>query len=286
MAPEQKIQNLERELAASEAAREAAEAHDAKLQREVSEIAKIHQALLPDRMPEVEGVRLAVRHAAPNAAGGDYYDVIPLRRDESLEADASNPWLVIIADASGHGPAAAVIMAMIQAVLHGYRGDAREPGPVMSFVNTEMVKKAVPGSFTTAVLGLLDPRQRTFSYAIAGHHPPLLLRTGEPVRELSSSEAGLPLGVAEDAGVGVASGRHEVHPLHPGDAVLLYTDGALEARAPDEEQFGLERLMRAFGAATGTPDERLAQVDAAVAAHRAGGPMEDDQTLLMFQVDG
>ncbi len=175
MAPEQKIQNLERELAASEAAREAAEAHDAKLQREVSEIAKIHQALLPDRMPEVEGVRLAVRHAAPNAAGGDYYDVIPLRRDESLEADASNPWLVIIADASGHGPAAAVIMAMIQAVLHGYRGDAREPGPVMSFVNTEMVKKAVPGSFTTAVLGLLDPRQRTFSYAIAGHHPPLLL---------------------------------------------------------------------------------------------------------------
>ncbi len=102
------------------------------------------------------------------------------------------------------------------------------------------------------------------------------------MEELPSAKAGLPLGVAADSG----TGEHEVHPLHPGDAVLLYTDGAIETRNADEEQFGLERLMEAFERSTGTPDERLAQVDAAVAAHRGDGPVEDDQTLLMFQVDG
>lgn len=146
MAPQDEINQLKRELAEAESAREEAEAakqrveaRDEKLQREVGQIAEIHQALLPDAMPEVEGVRLAVRHAAPNAAGGDYYDVIPLNRDRRLKPDAADPWLVIIADASGHGPAAAVIMAMIQAVLHGYRGETRGPGPVMRFVNQEMV---------------------------------------------------------------------------------------------------------------------------------------------------
>ncbi|BAM05274.1 PP2C family protein-serine/threonine phosphatase [Phycisphaera mikurensis] len=281
MAPQEEIQKLKQELAEAEAARAEVEARDAKLQREVGQIARIHQALLPDQMPDVAGVRLAVRHAAPNRAGGDYYDVIPLQRDEALSAEASDPWLLIIADASGHGPAAAVIMAMIQAVLHGYRGDARGPGPVMSFVNAEMVKKAVPGSFTTAVLGLLDPRKSTFSYAIAGHHPPLLRREGEPVVELPSEEAGLPLGVAEDEG----AGRHEIHPLRPGDAVLLYTDGAIETRNPAGEQFGLGRLKAALEAAAGTPDQQLDAVVGAIDAHRAGGPMEDDRTLLMFQAE-
>ena len=291
MAADDEIAKLKQEVADLEAVNDEvteelheAEARDEKLQREVDQIAEIHQALLPAEMPDVDGVRLAVRHTAPHRAGGDYYDVIPLNRDEELAPETSDPWLVIIADASGHGPAAAVIMAMIQAVLHGYRGDARGPGRVMSFVNEEMAKKAVPGSFTTAVLGVLNPKRKSFAYAIAGHHPPLLHRAGEPVRELPSEHGGLPLGVLEDEPMG----KHVVHPLEPGDAVLLFTDGALEARAPepDGSEFGLARLMAAFEASTGTPDERLTRVEDAIAAHRGGGAMEDDQTLLLFQVDG
>ena len=289
MDPEEQIAALKRELAEVKAEKEEVReeleelaAKDAGLEREVEQIAEIHQALLPSEMPEVEGVRLAVRHEAPNRAGGDYYDVIPLGRDADLEAAASDPWLVIIADASGHGPAAAVIMAMIQAVLHGYRGEAKEPAPVMEFVNAEMAKKAVPGSFTTAVLGTLDPKRRAFAYALAGHHPPLLHRRGEPAAPLPAEHGGLPLGVAADS---LAHGQATLE-LRPGDAVLLFTDGAVEARSPGGDEFGRGRLIDALEASSGSADERLDAVAAALAAHRAGGPVEDDQTLLLFVVDG
>lgn len=289
MQPEEEIARLERELAEAEARAEEAEeeleeleARDADLGREVEQMAEIHRALLPAQMPEVRGIRLAARHAAPHGAGGDYFDAIPLERDADLEPEAADPWLLVVADASGHGPAAAVIMAMIQAVLRGYRGEAREPARVMEFVNAQMAQKAVPGSFTTAVLGSLDPRAKTFSYAIAGHHPPLLHRRGEPARPLPAGHAGLPLGVDADSR---AHGQETLQ-LEPGDAVLLYTDGALEAKDPRGEQFGARRLAAAFGASSGTPGERLDALVETLDAHRAGADPEDDQTLLLFVVDG
>ena len=247
----------------------------------VEQIADIHQTLLPTQLPRIAGLEAAVSHLAPNRAGGDYYDLIPLGRGDGGEPDPAGSWLIIVADASGHGPAAATIMAMLQAIVHAYTPETRAPGQVLEHMNQQMARKKIEGSFTTALAAILDPVAGTFAYASAGHHAPLLRYPDGRVVELSCEEGGPPLAVDPDAAIG---GR--THALQPGETVLLYTDGVIEQANPQGQRFNLAGLTDALAQAAGPPRLVLDHVGEAARRHRAGSKIEDDRTLLALQRQG
>ena len=260
-----KVKDLEEQLAARDRELEAKE-------REVDRIAGIQQDLLPSEPPALPGFAIAASHVAPERAGGDYYDFLP-DYDYDDEAGGGRRCWFIVADASGHGPASAVIMAMVHSILHAYAKPESSPGSLMRFVNEQMAKKDVESSFVTALIGVIDPASRALRFACAGHHLPLVRRTDGVVEELDTDRVGPPLSVDADAEFGTST-----YSIRPGETLLLYTDGALEEVDPDGAQFGLERLCTAFAAAD--PEEALRSINRAIAAHRRGGEQSDDKTLV------
>src|SRR5262249_49190765 len=139
----------------------------------------IQKGMLPRPMPDIPGVRLAASYETFDRAGGDYYDLIPLGSQASgVQHDPYGPWGVLIADASGHGPSAAVRVAVIHALLRG--AEMRKGGPidVLGYLNRPLATRAVNGSFVTAFYGVYEPRTRELTYARAGHNPPIIKNPG------------------------------------------------------------------------------------------------------------
>ncbi|MCA9296985.1 MAG: SpoIIE family protein phosphatase, partial [Phycisphaerales bacterium] len=221
------------------------------IRREVERIAAIQRALLPQSMPDIPGVRLAAEYNTYDQAGGDYYDIQPLKRtDDGAAHDPNGPWVLIIADAAGHGPAAAVLMAMLHAILHAYPHMPGGPGEVLTHVNTHLARKQLESSFVTAFLAIYDPPTRTLTYARAGHPPPMLKDPGPggTVRRLDAV-GGVPLGILNDARFEDASVT-----LEPGQAVVMYTDGITEGMNHDHRMFGVAGVERALTNCSGEPD--------------------------------
>jgi sigma-B regulation protein RsbU (phosphoserine phosphatase) len=178
-------------------AQELRAAHD-RINKEVAQIAGIQRALLPDPLPRIEGVVLAASYETSEMAGGDYYDFFALDHLEDGSPNPAGRWGILIADASGHGPSAAVVMAMLHAILHAYPGRDDDPVDAMSHANKHLCAKRIEGSFVTAFYGIYDARKRTLTYTRAGHHPPLVKRGHETTR--LNAVGGLPLGI--DSAVG------------------------------------------------------------------------------------
>ncbi len=233
------------------------------------ELARLVQAgLLPAKPPTVPGYDLAGLNHPTWEIGGDYFDFLPLP-DGRLG--------LVVADVSGKGVPAALIMAgfraSIRSALHP-RGDLLGAIAALNHVVFESVE---PSRFVTAVCGILDPPSGAFSYVNCGHNPPLLLGAGEGVQRLS--RGGLPLGVVHDAGFEPGSAT-----LGPGDSLALYTDGVVETADPAGEQFGQDRLVRSIRSSEGA--SALEVVRAVIASTRAFAGREefdDDVTLVIVR---
>jgi len=244
----------------------------ARLDRELEVVGTIQRSLLPERMPDIPGYELAADYETSSQAGGDYYDYFPLD---------DNEWGLFIADVSGHGTPAAVLMAITHAIAHAQPGTHTPPGALLEYLNNRLSDAYTrDGTFVTAFYGILNPQKRTLTYSSAGHNPPRLVR-GD--RVLSLDEAGgLPLGLVSGPSYELASIS-----LESGDLLLLYTDGITEAMpsGPGSEIFGTGRLDRTLldcGAAG--PRECLERVRHAIAEFSAGNPPADDQTLIAMRV--
>lgn len=253
------------------------QAHDL-IQHEVDRIAMIQRHLLPQQLPHIANASLAVSYETFDRAGGDLYDIRPVGPDAPL--DATQPWSLLIADASGHGPAAAVMAAMFDAIIGTFPTYPLGPAEVLSHVNNHLCRKRIGTSFVTAFLAFYDPAEHSLTYTSAGHNPPLLKSAhGEAV---SLDEAGhLPLGI--DPG--------EVYQQHtmllaPQQTLLLYTDGVSEAFNPRGELLGMSRLKRLTEACHGDPQCLIDTLLQAVREHEGGAKPHDDRTLLALQVSG
>jgi sigma-B regulation protein RsbU (phosphoserine phosphatase) len=251
-----------------------------RIAREIEQIARIQKTLLPDRLPDIPGLAVAAHFDTFDRAGGDLYDVATL----SSNGHPDDRWVVLIADASGHGPAAATVCAMLNSILHAYPRNPRGPAEVLRYVNRHLCDKRIERSFVTAFLAFYDPRTRDFTYTRAGHNPPLLL---SPVENRDASRrvdryldgaAGLPLGIDGDAQFVEDSVR-----LEPGQLMLMYTDGITDARSPAGDLFGVEGIERALAHCTGGPDRAVHCITTALAAHQGTWRPSDDQTLLAIQ---
>jgi phosphoserine phosphatase RsbU/P len=240
------------------------------LDHELKMVGAIQRSLLPEKLPQIAGLDLAASYQTSQRAGGDYYDFFPMPNDQ---------WGIFIADVSGHGPAAAVLMAITHAIAHTRPGDATPPGKMLSYLNSVLEHRYTGHgiTFVTAFYGVYDAHHHRFTYASAGHPRPRLARGGK-VCELAG-RAGLPLGIDSPEDYR----EHEVT-LHHGDRLLLYTDGVSDAFNARGESFDTEGLDKALLGnspdAAGLIKTILADLD----QFCGDLPAADDRTLLAAYV--
>lgn len=242
------------------------------IQAEIDQIAEIQRSLLPQEVPQIPGVKVAAAYATFDRAGGDYYDVFP------DPTGRTQRFGFLIADASGHGPSAAVVVSMLHTVL---RNMAELPSPdrLLEELNRRLFARRIGSSFVTALAGVYDADAGTLEFAGAGHPPPLV-HGAEGVRELEV-DGGPPLGILDAIGSSVTTRK-----FAPGERVLLYTDGISEAMSPTSELFGVARVVRAMQAAPRPPSEPeavLHAIDHAIRAHIGSAKPSDDQTALVLE---
>lgn len=235
------------------------------IQNEIDQIAEIQRSLLPQQFPQIPGLELAASYATFDRAGGDYYDVFP-------DPAGSGRYGFLIADASGHGPSAAVVVAMLHAIVAQITA-LPEPAELLEEINRRLFARRIGNSFVTALAGVYDPRTSSMWLAGAGHPHPLL-RRNQSVEELLI-EGGPPLGILDK--VGSETTRIV---LRPGDSLLFYTDGVSEGMDIDHRLFGVERMRAALLGARPGAQCALDTVSAALKAHIGHAKPSDDQTML------
>ena len=244
----------------------------ATVDRELKSVAEIQRSLLPAELPAIEGVDLAVHYRTSRRAGGDYYDFFPL---------PGGRWGLFIADVSGHGTPAAVLMAVTHSIAHSLTGDPFPPSRLMCFVNRQLCARYTNGNgtFVTAFYGVYDPSTRELSYCSGGHCVPRLWR-GETVIDLEH-ERHLPLGIdpEEQYGDGAVT-------LQKGDALVLYTDGITEARDASGDLFGVARLDAALVSGDRSARGIVERIVAAVDKYSGTSIAADDQTLVVARLGG
>lgn len=252
------------------------------IQKELDDIARIHQLLLPQEQVKIAGTHYAVLFESCDKAGGDYFDIVNLSAiyGQQLAEHQPQEWGAIIADASGHGAAAAVEVAMFDAILRTYRGsEATGPAEVFNYTNRYYFTRKLRGSFITAAILHYDPEHARLTYANAGHPPVIMLSPDGELQHLDQS-AGIPLGVQQDW-----QWQNVTVEIKPATRLIAYTDGIIEALSPQHEQFGLERLEAVLKNGSGTVEDIIAQVRTALQQHQAGMPQGDDQALLVFEIE-
>ena len=235
------------------------------MNRDALEARTIQQALLPRSSPYIPGFAVSGLCVPVGAVGGDWYDFIPLH---------DGCWGLVLADVSGKGTAAALLMAATRGVLRSLAEASCTPSEVLQKLNQLLVEDLPPARFVTMVYAVLDPAKRTLTLASAGHLQPLLIH-GDEARFLQT-DAGLPLGLA----LGEYS-EAEIQ-LKPGCRVVFYSDGITEATNPYEEEYGELRLKEHL-LQPGTCGESLL---ADVRSFVNGFGLRDDATVITVKMLG
>lgn len=257
-------------------ARKLAESNEA-LDREMRAVADIQRALLPVKLPSVPGLDLATHYKTSKNAGGDYYDFFELQNGSIG---------MLIADVSGHGTPAAVLMAIMHAIAHVAPTDRQAPGKFLTAVNRELsTRYALSTSggmmFVTAFYAVYNPTTRKLDYSSAGHNPPRLRvgfathETSGPVLSVEGAQ-GVPLGILEDAEYTTASIN-----IDPGDALILYTDGITETFSPTREMFGTDRLDEIIARPHEDAAALLTTLLDELGAFAHNAPAADDRTVIV-----
>ena len=239
---------------------------------ELQVVAQIQRSILPSHMPHIPNLSVAAYYQTSQQAGGDYYDFFSLPQGR---------WGFLIADVSGHGTPAAVLMAVTHALAHTYQGDHHRPGLLLEHLNRELFRLHTSRSdtFVTAFYAIYDPQTRRMEYASAGHNPPRLKRCQDGSLALLDQAGGLPLGITP-----VQEYRSASLQLVPGDQVVLYTDGITEAHDPSGNQFGLARLDRALTKCEVGASDLLRAVIDELDQFTKEMPAHDDRTMLVLKV--
>lgn len=197
-----------------------------RVEQELRVARHIQEALLPKELPRLDGWNIARHYQPAREVGGDFYDFLPLR-DGHVG--------VVIGDVSGKGVAAALVMANTQSVLRAVSRRDPTPGRLLAEANDVLSAYIPPNMFVTCFCGVLDPKSGRLTYANAGHNLPCW-RHESLANELRAT--GMPLGLMP----GMSYEEKEAV-LLPGDSILFYTDGLVEAHDPERGMFGYPRLL-------------------------------------------
>ena len=229
---------------------------------------QVQLELLPPKDPQVRGYDISAYNFPTEEVSGDYYDWVRIYDDEIG---------IVIADVSGKGVPAAILMAFLRASLRAATHIGYATNISMAKVNYLLYESIERNQFVTAFHGILDASNKTLSYSNAGHNPPLLLKANGQSSFIYYGEQ--PLGMFP------RTRYHENHLLiEPGDIFVLYTDGATEAQSPSGEEFGRERLEEAVKEHCTKPArELIASLQMEILEWTAGAGSSDDVTFFVIK---
>lgn len=235
--------------------------------RDELEVARqLQRDMLPTEAPQLPGFAFAHSYRTANEVGGDYYDFIPL---------ADGRLALVVGDASGHGMAAGLLMAIANATLHTAVDVDPRPPAVAAMLNRSLCRTGGRRAFMTLFYGLLEPASGRFDYVCAGHPYPLLRRADGTLVELGAG--GLPMGLRSGVGGVEASTTFAA-----GDLLVLYTDGLAEAVGAGGRAFGFDRLAQLVGQGGGARAVHD-RVVAAFASHLGEEALNDDLSLVAVE---
>ena len=229
---------------------------------EAQEARAIQQALLPKASPYVPGFAISGLSIPARAVGGDWYDFIPF---------PDGRWGLVLADVSGKGTAAALLMSATRGMLRSLAEACCTPGEVLTKLNSLLVEDFPAGRFVTLVYAVLDPATRSVTFANAGHLLPLLV-DDNGVRFLDT-ERGLPLGLS------CGDYSQTTVTLSAGSKLVFYSDGISEAVNEAEEEYGLDRLVQHAAC----PGASAITVLDDVRAHAKGVTLRDDASVVFVR---
>jgi sigma-B regulation protein RsbU (phosphoserine phosphatase) len=229
---------------------------------------QVQLELLPARDPELAGFDISAYNFPTEEVSGDYYDWVRIYDDQIG---------VVIADVSGKGVPAAILMAFLRASLRAATHIGYATHISMAKVNFLLWESIESNQFVTAFYGILDAQKGTLAYSNAGHNPPLLVNAAGTSRFIDKGEQ--PLGMFRET-------RYHQYYLdfEPGDVLVLYTDGATEANSPTGEEFGRERLAQAVKKAYDRPArEMIASLQMEILEWTANAGSSDDVTFFVIK---
>jgi sigma-B regulation protein RsbU (phosphoserine phosphatase) len=233
-----------------------------RMTREAEEARIIQQALLPKASPYIPGFAISGLSVPAGDIGGDWYDFI---------AFSDGCWGLVLADVSGKGTAAALLMSATRAMIRSLTDTCRSPAETLSKLNQLMVEDFPSGRFVTLIYAVLDPENRTLKFASAGHLPPLFVNGDKAV--FLETEAGTPLGLSKSG-----YSETEIH-LKEGSRLVFYSDGITEAAGFDDEEYGAARLREHVLNADASSDSILSDVR----HHVNGAGLQDDATVIFVR---
>jgi serine phosphatase RsbU (regulator of sigma subunit) len=268
--PEEVIARVNTHLTIHRLSREVQDQKD-RLEHELAVVSHLQRRIIPQQLPNLPGLRLAVHYATSRFAGGDYYDAVNL---------PNGGCGLLMADAEGHSAPATVLMAMTCALFRSQPDLHDSPDHVLATINGALCQ-VDHNSFVTAVYAAYDSVTRSLRLARAGHPEPLLFRSSDQRVQPISIEAVLPMGFQAYDRVPVAKTI-----LEYGDRLLFYTDGVIECFNPENQPYGEDRLRHQLARPEAIdPQEVVDAIVRDMEEFARGYPLGDDQALLVAFID-
>jgi sigma-B regulation protein RsbU (phosphoserine phosphatase) len=232
-----------------------------RLARELNEARNVQLSLFPDWRPEIPGFEIAGICIPCREVGGDWFDYIPLEEGKLA---------IVLADVSGKGSGAALLMASTRSILRMFADKGLSPGEVLSGVNKILVKDFPSTRFVTMIYAILNPADKSITYSNAAH--PLPVFADQVNVKLLNSETGFPLGIQEDV-----YPEHKIE-MRPGSRLLFYSDGISEAMNSNEEEYSEERIKQQMK----NPEISLDSIIKDVNIYM-NSPAADDMTMVIIK---
>lgn len=256
---------------------ENAQLHELALRRQVLErdldlAHKVQQGFLPHSPPQIDGYHFFDFYDPANQIGGDLFDYVPL---------PAGRLGVVLADVSGKGIPAALLMAKISSEARYMLASEPTPALAMSRLNASFSSSGWEDRFVTAVLAVIDLERHEVTIVNAGHMAPLLRRTDGKVDPIAEQQTGVPLGVD-----GLTQYEQYTIALAQGETMVVFTDGISEAMNEQSELYGMERIARQIRKVQGTPAQLGGALLDDVKRFVGNRPQSDDMCLICFGRDG
>lgn len=244
-----------------------------RMRQSLSVAMQVQQSLLPAKPPTLPGLDIAGQSIYCDETGGDYYDFL------TVEPVSSHAVAIAVGDVTGHGIAAALLMATGRALIRSHLDDPHPLADTFTRVNRHLTIDRLPGRFMTLYCLVIDTQTRTLRWTSAGHDPAIVYQPHDGTFSQWAGED-VPMGI--DGNWTYHESAHEGWTA--GDVAVIGTDGIWECRSPAGEQFGKDRLRDVIREhADDTAHAISDAIVAAVHAHRGDGPQEDDITLVVVK---
>ncbi len=268
---EEQAGTLVKIVAEVDEAKQIIEEQNRKVMAELDMAAKLQRSLLPRSFPDLKGFTFASKYIPSNRIGGDFFDVIQFK-DGRIG--------MVIADVSGHGPAAALLMAMFKMSFQMQAQGIPSPSIVLRRLNEEFCRLITTGEYITAFYSILNPTERSVTYAKAGHPYPIVCRGNGGTCEFLDAQ-GFFIGMFEEAAF-----EDKETVLTKGDRLLLYTDGVIEARNSEGHSFEIKRLESILAESSHLSCVAVVEeIHRALLQHTQKESFEDDVCMVLMAIE-